>query len=306
MKRTRAFISYSWDDSNHKKWVAELATRLRSDKIETILDQWHTAPGDQLPVFMEREIRENQYVLILCTPNYKLRSDGRHGGVGYEGDIMTAEVLSDQNQRKFIPILVRGTWEEAAPTWLKGKYYIDLSRTDIYEENYKDLTTTLQGERKTAPTMSKRPRVNQESGHTITGSSEPIRITGVIVDQVSEPKLDGTRGSALYKVPFQLNRTPTFIWSRVFVDMWDMPPECTSMHRPRIARVVGSTIVLDGTTIDEVKKYHRKTLVLCVNKANEIVKSVEERELRRKKKHRQEIESHKRNVKDVADEIEFD
>ena len=34
----------------------------------------------------------------------------------------------------------------------------------------------------------------------------PIKIQGVIVDEVSEPKDDGTRGSALYKIPFKLSR----------------------------------------------------------------------------------------------------
>ena len=103
MPTPRAFVSYSWDDDSHKKWVADLATALRSDGVDTTLDQWHTVPGDQLPAFMEKEIRENDYVLIICTPNYRLKSDERQGGVGYEGDIMTAEVHTQGNHRKFIP-----------------------------------------------------------------------------------------------------------------------------------------------------------------------------------------------------------
>jgi len=87
--RPTAFISYSWDSDTHKKWVSDLGTRLRADGIDTKLDQWHAIPGDQLPHFMEREIRENQYVIIVCTPKYKVKSDDRKGGVGYEGDIMT-------------------------------------------------------------------------------------------------------------------------------------------------------------------------------------------------------------------------
>jgi hypothetical protein len=41
------------------------------------LDQWELQPGDQLPAFMERAVRENDYVLIVCTPLYKRRSDER-------------------------------------------------------------------------------------------------------------------------------------------------------------------------------------------------------------------------------------
>ena len=115
----RAFISYSWENETHKTWVRDLAARLREDSIDTILDRWRTAPGDQLPRFMEESARESDFVLVVCTPHYKKRSDKRKGGVGYEGDIFTGEILasSNRNQRKFIPLLRVGSWEDSAPTW---------------------------------------------------------------------------------------------------------------------------------------------------------------------------------------------
>ena len=70
-----AFISYSWDNEGHKKWVKVLATKLRGEGIDIKLDQWETIPGDQLPHFMEKSIRENDYILIICTPKYKNKSD---------------------------------------------------------------------------------------------------------------------------------------------------------------------------------------------------------------------------------------
>jgi len=91
------FISYSWDDEAHKEWVRQLATELRADGVDARLDLWHAVPGDQLPNFMEREIRESDYVIVICTPKYKAKSDNRAGGVGYEGNIMAAEVLAKQN-----------------------------------------------------------------------------------------------------------------------------------------------------------------------------------------------------------------
>ncbi len=105
-----AFISYSWDDDAHKEWVRALAERLRADGVDVTLDRWTTVPGDQLTAFMERAIRENQFVIVICTPRYKSRLDRREGGVGYEGDIMTAEVMTRQNNPKFIPVFRSGTW----------------------------------------------------------------------------------------------------------------------------------------------------------------------------------------------------
>jgi hypothetical protein len=94
---------------------------------------------------MEGEIRDNDYVIVVCTPKYKVKSDGRTGGVGYEGDIMTAEVLANQNHRKFIPVLARGAWAESAPSWLIGKRYVDLSETARHAKAYQDLLATILG-----------------------------------------------------------------------------------------------------------------------------------------------------------------
>lgn len=114
-KPITAFMSYSWDSTEHRAWVRSLAERLRRDGVDVTLDQWHAVPGNQLPHFMERSIRVSQYVLVVCTPYYKERSDNRQGGVGYEGDVITAEVFSGGPQRKFIPLLRSGAnFREAA------------------------------------------------------------------------------------------------------------------------------------------------------------------------------------------------
>jgi len=155
-----AFISYSWDDDFHKEWVRDFATRLRRDGIETILDQWECAPGDQLPAFMERSVRENDFVLIICTPKYKAKYDSRGGGSGYEGDVIQGEVFTKKNHRKFIPILRKGTWEEVAPSALLGSYFIDL-RNGAAHHNYEDLLQTLKGQRQKPPGIG-----IQDSAHT--------------------------------------------------------------------------------------------------------------------------------------------
>ena len=118
MTAPRAFVSYSWDDESHKEWVRVLATQLRGDGVATVLDQWHAIPGDQLSAFMERGIRENHYVLIVCSSQLSVQVRWEAGRRGYEGDIiMTADVLTVGKSSEFISVLARGTWEEAAPSW---------------------------------------------------------------------------------------------------------------------------------------------------------------------------------------------
>ena len=158
----KVFISYAWENNDHKSWVKQLAVRLRGEGVETILDQWELAPGDQLSVFMERAVRTCDFVLIVCTPAYRDKSDNRTGGVGYEGDIMTAEVSTGADRRKFIPLLRADTWKLAAPSWLRGSYYIDLRGKPYSEDNYNDLLHTVLDRREKAPAVEDRNGAGHE------------------------------------------------------------------------------------------------------------------------------------------------
>jgi hypothetical protein len=311
----KAFISYSWENDQHRVWVREFSARLRADGVNVTLDQWELQPGDQLPAFMERAVRENDYVLIVCTPHYKRRSDERLGGVGYEGDIMTAEVLTTRNQRKFIPLLRSGNdLRDAGPTWLQGKYYIDFRGDPYLEEKYQDLITTLHGTRPAAPAVSTSPRGMRQVAPTPDERGqdtqqpptfEPIQILGVVVDEITQPRADGTRGSALYTVPFQLSRHPTHEWAAVFVEKWNHPRSWTSMHRPGIASIRGDKVYLDGTTVEEVQKYHRNTLKLALEDTNTLIAEHERtRNLEAEREHLRR-EKHAKAVRDAARDIKF-
>ena len=309
-----AFISYSWDADAHREWVRALAERLRADGVDVTLDHWAAVPGDQLPAFMEQAIRENEFVVVVCTPRYKSRSDARVGGVGYEGDIMTAEVLTQRNSRKFIPVWRSGAWTDAAPSWLAAKYYIDLTGEPYSERNYEDLVRTLLGIRETAPPLGE-PMSTVKPGTTrapaasekrATPGFEDIKITRVIVEEVTQPRGDGSRGSALYAVPFALSRRPPTEWAQLFVASWDQPPRWTSMHRPGIARVSGSNVILDGTTIDEVEKYHRDTLQLVLDETNRRYRNWLEQQEKKRAREQAEREEHQRRVDEASKRISFE
>lgn len=307
-KYPTAFISYSWEDEEHKKWVKTLASKLREDGVDVKLDQWEVVPGDQLPSFMEKSIREINYVLIICTPKYKRKSDNREGGVGYEGDIITGEVFKNQNHRKFIPILRKGNLEESFPSWISGKYYVDLSKLANVESNYKDLITTILNIREAAPPIGHyQPKISnpQILKKEESFESNEIRIKGILLDEVGEPLNDGSPGSALYKIPFELNKRPDYNWSELFRQTWDRPPQWSNMHRPGIGYISGTKIILDGTTIEEVKKYHKDTLKLVVETVNKRYNEIKLQEKLKKEREEQERNRHQNNLKNIADDIEF-
>ena len=322
IKTPTAFISYSWDGTEHKNWVRELAARLREEGIEVTLDQWHLVPGDPLPEFMERAVSENDFVLLVCTPNFKAKADQRRGGVGYEGNIMTGELFLRSNHRKFIPLLRHEDWAEAAPAWLQAKNYIDLS-DHCFEENFEELVKTLHGERAEPPPLGKRTSRKPQAVSAETSASlktftpadkaaarnefpePPIRITGIITEEVTKPRMDGTRGSGLYAVPFRLSSSPPGIWARLLVENWNNPPSFTMMHRPKIAMVSNDKVILDGTTIEEVEKYHRDTLLAVVARTNQQFDEYAARREQESEIKRQRENEHKQSVDDVSKRIKF-
>jgi hypothetical protein len=135
---------------------------------------------------------------------------------------------------------------------------------------------------------------------------EPIKIVGVIEEEVGVPRNDRMPGSALYEVPFRLSRQPSEPWAEFFVDAWNRPSEFTSMHRPGIARVEGDRIILDGTTIEEVERYHLKTLKLAVERANQLIVQWlrSRKQLEETQSHQQ--DEHRHHVKEVAKRLKFE
>jgi hypothetical protein len=106
---------------------------------------------------MEVQIRDSLFVLLVCTPTYKSKSENRTGVVGYEGALITAEVYAKANHRKFIPLLRKGEWNTAAASWLLGKNYLDFRGDPYPEAGYQSLLQTLHARVPGAPPIGARP-----------------------------------------------------------------------------------------------------------------------------------------------------
>lgn len=302
-KKIKIFISYSWDSEEHKSWVKRFADRLIENGIDVYLDQYDLQKGDRLPHFMEENITLSDFVLVICTEIYKKKADERKGGAGYEGNIISSELMNSENERKFIPILRNCRFEDSLPSFMLGKMGICFSEEEVDDTSFDDLLATLYGVRK-KPEIGKKPNFVSSTDYYQYDTDE-VKILGIVTNEVSIPKMDGTRGSALYKIPFQLSKKPSTLWQNLFIRNWNSPPRFTTMHRPGIASVHGNKIILNGTTIDEVKKYHRDTLVLCVEKSNQEEKAIRESERIKKEKKEKRMNEHFQNVSNGAKDINF-
>jgi|ERR1700679_177235 hypothetical protein len=136
--------------------------------------------------------------------------------------------------------------------------------------------------------------------------SEPIKIVRLITEEVSTPRLDGTPGSALYRVPFELSAAPPVGWVTAFVEAWNHPQSFTSSHRPGIASVVGRKIVLDGTTVEEVESHQRETLLAAVSQANLQVEQAQQATARKRVEAERREAEQRKQVADSAAKVKFD
>ncbi len=119
----KVFISYSHDSPEHKRWVSELAARLRHNGIDAILDQWDLGLGDDITRFMERGIVDADRVLVICTDKYVSKANANEGGVGYERMIVNAELVQNLGTDKFIPIIRYASGKEKTPVFLGTRVY---------------------------------------------------------------------------------------------------------------------------------------------------------------------------------------
>ena len=112
----QVFISYAHDNEDHKNWVLQLATRLRANSVDVLLDQWNRL-GSNLINFMERGLSKSHRVICICSENYVQKANQGIGGTGYEKQIMAAEILKDQNTDWVIPV-IRNNFEKKVPSFL--------------------------------------------------------------------------------------------------------------------------------------------------------------------------------------------
>lgn len=147
----RVFISYSWDDEDHKAWVRQkIAEPLQRNGLDTQLDQWYMRAGKSATLFMEEGLRRADFILCILTPNYARKANERDkpSGTGYEQQIITGQALSGINRCNIIPLLRKGSNQHdrsdcGIPTCLLGTVFIDFRNDHAIATSMDDLLRTL-------------------------------------------------------------------------------------------------------------------------------------------------------------------
>lgn len=146
-----AFISYSWDNEEHKKWVVNLANDLRENGVDATLDQFEIHSRTvNINEMMVAGFRNYDYVILVLTEKYAEKAEKRIGGVGFE-TLLSYSVLKD-NQDKLI-LITRGDMEKVFPFHLKGFYAIDFSNDLNYDTSLAELIYRIYNK----PLIEKKP-----------------------------------------------------------------------------------------------------------------------------------------------------
>jgi tetratricopeptide (TPR) repeat protein len=142
----KVFISYSHDSPEHADRVLELADRLRADGIDAVLDQYEVSPPEGWPRWMDRWIRDSQFVLMVCTPTYYHRVMGEEEpgvglGVRWEGNLIYQHIyIAGTLNAKFIPVQFAEGEVSQIPTPLQGVTNYRIDTEQGYEKLYRRLT----------------------------------------------------------------------------------------------------------------------------------------------------------------------
>lgn len=142
----KVFISYSHDCYSHELRILKFSEQLRADGIDTRLDQYSPWPAEGWPRWMERQIREADFVLLVCTETYCRRVTGMEEpgsgrGVCWEANLIYNELYTKKvNAEKYVPILFEDADQMFVPPVLQG-FTVDCVATKAgYENLYRRLT----------------------------------------------------------------------------------------------------------------------------------------------------------------------
>ncbi|MGD9528665.1 MAG: toll/interleukin-1 receptor domain-containing protein [Dehalococcoidia bacterium] len=304
------FISYSHADAELARGIA---TGLGARNYYVWIDEGQLKVGDSLVTAIGDAIDRVDFLIALVSQE-SVQSNWCNKEIALA---MTGEI-----NRRGISVLPCRVGDVDMPSSLSDKLYLRVEASDP-EAAVAELDKHMRlhvapgdpipprRQRPTAPSTVSVPRVTRQFGK-LAGLTEPqfdphspVSMSGVNLNGVTLPRNDGTRGSALYRVPIEVEPTPDYIWSELFVRHWNRPSSWTMTHRPGIASVVGNEIILDGTTMDELERYHMATLRLAVDSANRDRRKIAEQEDADKKRAAEHAQAQRVNNAEIANRLKF-
>jgi len=302
------FISYSHAD---KAVAIAIAVRLVELGARVWIDEGELRVGDSIIERIGTAIAEVHFVVAIVSASsigsqwcQKELSLAITGGLQREGVKVLPLRLGDVEMPPTLKDLLYLSIDPNDPAAVAPRLFQDAQAHMANPRAQEGLGPTPQDLRDSRGPI-RRSAISPTSSSNSMAAAGPIRLVGIVREGIGVPRGDGTRGSALYAVPFRLSRVPTREWASRLVATWDRPPTWTTMHRPGIARVTGDVVTLDGVTMQEIERYHLDTLKLCVHHVNAEITQQEARRAADEQRDRERKDQHEASVDETLRRLNF-
>ncbi len=150
----RVLISYSQESDEHRARIRKLADQLRTHGIDAMIDQYEPHPPEGWPDWMQRQIRQADFILMVFTETYRRRAIGEEQagvglGVAWEAKIIRNVIYNaGGSNSRFIPVVFDETHRKLVVEILSDvtSYTLDENKLDAtsndngYAKLYRHLT----------------------------------------------------------------------------------------------------------------------------------------------------------------------
>ncbi|MDQ1739099.1 MAG: hypothetical protein QOE53_751, partial [Pseudonocardiales bacterium] len=149
----RVFISYAHDSDEHEERVRAFWLFLRGLGIDAKLDRPAAARRQDWPLWMTRQVREAEFILVIASPAYRRRAEGDAAfdegrGVQYEAALLRELVYRDRGGSLdiILPVVLPGCDATDIPIWLNPISTTHYVVADLTVAGSEQLLRTLVGE----------------------------------------------------------------------------------------------------------------------------------------------------------------
>ena len=128
------FISYSHDSEQHVNRVLKLANRLRTDGIDATIDQEENPPPLNWRSWLQEQIEQSDFVLVICSATYRRRFYETGGEVPASEEVIIHRWLRERGSQepKFLPVIFERTDGQFIPDVFPPGSLINLSSRKGY------------------------------------------------------------------------------------------------------------------------------------------------------------------------------
>lgn len=172
------FISYARSSQEIIDWVHKLAEFLTDKRLSVWYDKWDLKPGDDIQIAQITALQNSQYVIAVCTTEYKKKLDHDYFkmpfGVGYEDRSMNAVVEflhstgRHQIEQQVIPVLLEDV-EECLPAAFSDIQALHFTRNplDAPWESFGELVKLLKHKESSLLALEAPKALSIESGFQV-------------------------------------------------------------------------------------------------------------------------------------------